>query len=83
MDYALSLPYKHAVELFKKAQEEDTKEYFYRWWLARYPLYTEENYESFKEFYEKMNPPSVEYDKRSKDEIMNEILGFEIKGKEE
>lgn len=67
------------MELVEKAQEEEKTEYYYRWWLSRYPLYTEKTYESFKEFYEKMNPPAVEYDERSKDELMNEILGIEIK----
>lgn len=78
MDYVLSLPYRHAMELVEKAQKEANMEFHYQWWLARYPLYTEKTYESFNEFYEKVNPPAVEYDARTKDELMNEILGIEV-----
>lgn len=66
------------MELVEKAQEEETTEYYYRLWLVRYPLYTEKTYESFSEFYEKANPPKVEYDSRTKDEIMQEILDIEV-----
>lgn len=47
----------------------------YRLWLVRYTQYTPENYETFDEFYDKAYPQKVEYDMRSKDELMQEILG--------
>jgi hypothetical protein len=50
---------------------------YYQWWLARYPLYKEENYETFEEFCEKYMPSKITIDTRSKDEIMAEILGGE------
>lgn len=77
MDYILSLSIKRASKLYKKAVEEKKTDEAYQWWLARVPMYTEENYESFREFYEALYPPPVEMDTRSKDEIMNELLGKE------
>ncbi|WP_220726832.1 hypothetical protein [Marinilactibacillus psychrotolerans] len=77
MDYVLSLSLRRASKLLNKAIESKKREDTYQWWLARYPTYTEETYESFDEFYEKVYPPKVEMDTRSKDEIMNEILGKE------
>ena len=38
-------------------------------------MYSANNYESFEEFYEKCVPVKIEYDMRSKDEIMEDILG--------
>ena len=69
------MPYKKAIKLIEKAKEEERSEIFYRLWLARYPMYSKNNYESFEEFYDKCVPKKIEYDTRSKDEIMNEILG--------
>jgi len=40
-------------------------------------MYTNDTYETFDEFYEKVNPSKIEIDTRSKDEIMAEILGGE------
>lgn len=74
MDYILKLPLDKALKLIEKAQEEETKDYYYRWWLVRYPLYDKNNYESFNDFYEKYKPQKIVYDMRSKDELMNEIL---------
>ncbi|MDN6292247.1 MAG: hypothetical protein L0J35_04150 [Tetragenococcus halophilus] len=73
----MSLSLIHASKLLQKAREEKKREDAYQWWLVRYPHYTEENYESFEEFYERLYPPEIEYDTRSKEEIMNEILGKE------
>ena len=56
------------------AQEEEQKEYYYRLWLMRYPLYDKNNYESFDDFYDKYKPKKIIKDNRSKDEIMEEIL---------
>ncbi|MDN6292824.1 MAG: hypothetical protein L0J35_07095, partial [Tetragenococcus halophilus] len=78
MNYILSLPIRRASKLYKKAIEENKRKEAYQWWLARVPMYTKENYESFEEFYEKIYPPKVEYDTRSKDEIMSELLGMEV-----
>ena len=39
-------------------------------------MYTQDNYETFEEFYEKANPKEIKYDTRSKDELMGEILGL-------
>lgn len=77
IDYVLKLPYKKALSLIDKAQEEDTREYYFRWWLARYPLYTKDNYESFEEFYESTKPEPISIDTRSKDELMAEIQEIE------
>ncbi len=77
IDYVLKLPYKKALSLIDKAQEEDTREYYFRWLLSRYPLYTKDNYEPFEEFYEKAKPKKITVDTRSKDELMQEILDIE------
>ena len=71
----MHLPLARSVKLIEQAQLEKKRETYYQWWLARYPLYTEENYETFDDFYDKLNPEKVEYDNRSKDEIMEELLG--------
>jgi hypothetical protein len=60
------------MRLIIKAREEEKKERLYRWWLVRYPYYTEANYETFEDFCQKFQP--IEIDQRSKDEIMREIL---------
>lgn len=70
----MGLSLKRSAKLIKKATEENKKEANYQWWLARYPLYTKDSYESFDEFLEKLNPQKVVYDFRDKDEIMAELL---------
>lgn|GEM_PF-3023803 len=77
IEYVLKLPLKRATKLIVKAQEEETKEYYYRWWLVRYPLYDKKTYESFEEFYDKVKPKKIKIDNRSEDEIMSEILEIE------
>lgn len=62
------------------AIEQEQKDYMHRLWLVRYPNYTEENFESFEHFYDKYKPKKVEYDARSKDDIMSDILNIERKG---
>lgn len=69
------MPLHRAIKLVNKALEEERKEYYYRLWLVRYPSYTQSNYESFDEFYEKCVPQRIEVDTRSTDEIMAEIIG--------
>ena len=71
----MKLPLSKAVALINKARDEAQREKVYRLWLVRYPNYTEKNFETFEEFYEKLYPPKVEYDIRSKDDIMAEITG--------
>lgn len=78
MNYILSLSIRRASKLYNKAFEEDKRDEAYQWWLARVPLYTQENYETFEEFYKSLYPPRVEYDNRSKDEIMSELLEMEV-----
>ena len=70
----MGLSLKRAAKLIKKAKKEEKREFYYRWWLVRVPLYTSETVESFEEFYEKMNPPAVVYDYRSKEAIMADLL---------
>lgn len=70
----MGLSLKRSAKLIQKANEENKKEVNYQWWLARYPLYTQDIYETFEEFQEKLDPKKVVYDLRSKDEIMAELL---------
>lgn len=63
--------------MFNKAVEEKKREKAYQRWIVREPHYTQENYQTFEEFYEMLYPPKVNIDTRSKDEIMNELLGKE------
>ena len=74
INYAMRLSLKRAAKLIKKAKKEENREFYYRLWLVRVPLYTSETVESFEEFYEKMNPPAVVYDYRSKEAIMADLL---------
>lgn len=74
--YVFGLPFIRAINLIAKARELERKDYFYKWWLARVPMYSKETYETFEEFYEKANPKEIKYDTRSKDELMGEILGI-------
>jgi len=78
MQYVMSLSLTRASKLLKKAMEEKRKEETYALWLVRYPSYTDDTFETFEEFYEKLYPPKIDIDTRSKDEIMSEILGREV-----
>ena len=53
----MKLPLSKAVALINKARDEAQREKVYRLWLVRYPNYTEKNFETFEEFYEKLYPP--------------------------
>lgn len=77
IEYVLSLSIKRAYELFSKALKEKEIDRTYQLWLAIVPSYTKDNVESFEEYYERTHPEKVELDKRSKEEIMDEILGKE------
>lgn len=73
------MPMKDAVKIINHAMEQEQKEYFYRFWLVRYPGYTKETFETFDEFYDKYKPQSVKYDTRSKEQIMQDIMKIERK----
>lgn len=73
----MKLPVNKSLKLITKAREEETKEYYYRFWLVRYPLYDKSSYETFDEFYDKVRPKNIVYDTRTKEEIMKEILEVE------
>ena len=75
MNYILSLSIKRGSALYKKAVYENKRQKTYQWWLARLPMYTSDNYENYEEFYEVVYPPMVTMDTRSKDDIMNELMG--------
>lgn len=71
------MPLHHAMKLIEMAKEEETKEYFFRVWLVRYPNYTEKTYETFNQYLENSRPENVLLDNRSKEEIMKEIIELE------
>jgi len=73
--YVLRLPLLQAANLIVRAKKEKAREEAFSWWLARLPMYGKDNYETFEEFHDKIYPERVTYDTRSKDELMNEILG--------
>jgi hypothetical protein len=77
INYVLKLPLKRALKLIVKAREEETRDALYQFWLARYPLYTEKNYESFNEFCEAANPVRPVTDARTKADIMQELKSIE------
>ncbi|MBW8384248.1 MAG: hypothetical protein K0M69_17225 [Youngiibacter sp.] len=63
------------------AREEETRESLFRIYLAGYPNYTKDTYETFDQFYEKCRPKIIQIDTRSKAEIMSEIMAIEDKFK--
>ena len=73
------MPLKDAVEIINYAMEQEQKEYYYRFWLVRYPNYTKETFETFEEFYDKYRPQNIKIDNRSKDEIMKDIMKIDRK----
>lgn len=77
IEYVLKLPLKRATKLILKAQEEETKEYAFKIYLASYPNMDKKNFKSFNDFWEEIKPKKIEIDKRSEDEIMKEILEIE------
>lgn len=79
MGYILDLPLEDAISLLNHAIEEEQKERFYQLWLVRYPNYDKNSFETFGDFYEKYKPQKVQYDMRSKDTLMAEILKIERK----
>lgn len=71
------MPLSKSIKLIEKAQEEETREYAFRIYLAAYPNMGKENFKSFNEFWEEIKPKKVEVDTRSKEEIMEEIMDIE------
>ena len=80
-----SLSFKRGKRLALKVVEKEREEIQYRLWLTRYPLYTQENFESFNEFCEKSKPITIVKTNKSKEEIMADIVPFyklqQLKGK--
>lgn len=74
ISYVLRLPLVKSAKLIAKAIENNQREKDYNWWLARLPIYTAESFETFEEFRDKIHPKPIEYDQRSKDDIMNDLL---------
>jgi len=68
------VPVTDVLKLIERAIDEEEKEQLYRLWLAKYPLYDKETFETFNEFYDKCKPKKITYDQRDKDDIMTEIL---------
>ncbi len=75
----LRLPLHKSAKLIAKAIKNKRRDEEFNWWLARLPIYTTETFETFEEFQDKLHPKPIEYDRRSKEDIMNDIIG----GKEE
>jgi len=70
------------LELIEKAQEEETREYAFRIYLAIHPKADPKKFKTFNEFWEEIKPKKIEYDTRSQDEIMQEILEMENSNQE-
>ena len=79
----MRLPLTKALKLVAKAQEEDTRDYAFKIYLAKYPNMTQENFVTFNEFWEEIKPEKKIIDNRSEDEIMKEILEIENKFRKE
>jgi hypothetical protein len=79
----LRLPLKRALKLIAKAQEEDTREYAFKIYLAALPNMTEENKMTFNEFWEEIKPEKITYDTRSQEEIISDVMEIEKKFRKE
>lgn len=73
----LKMPLKKAVKLIDEIVENIKRDKSYELWLVKYPHYTTKNFETPEELHEKMYSQPIEYDMRSKDELMADILGKE------
>lgn len=73
IEYVLRLPVRSAIQLIKKAMEEEERAVLFQMWLMRFTLMDKDSYVSFEEFYENARPKDI--DKRPKEEIMKELLG--------
>lgn len=78
------MPLKKSLKLIGIAQEEETREYAFRIYLAAYPNMDKDKFLTFNEFWEEIKPDTSKYDARSKDEIMKDLIEIENKfGKED
>ena len=78
IDFANKLTIKTFSQIINKAEEENTKEYLYRMYLALLPNFDKKTYMTFNQFYEKHKPkPLPKLDRRSEDELMDEIMLIE------
>ena len=75
ISYVLRLPLHKSAKLITKAIKNKQRDEEYIWWLARLPIYTADNFESFEEFRDKLHPKPIVYDQRSKEDIMADIVG--------
>lgn len=71
------------MKLIKQAQEDETKEYAFRIYLAMHPKADPEKFTTFNEYWEEIKPNNAEIDARTKDEIMKEIAEIENKFRKE
>jgi len=83
MEYVLKLPFKKAIKLILKAQEEETKEYAFRLYISDKPRMNKDNYKTFNEYWEDIRPKQIITDTRSEEEIMMELIEIENKFRKE
>ena len=70
----MDLPLPRAFSLIELAQEEETKEVMFRLYLSDRPNMDKKTFMTFKEYYEKYKPKNIVVDKRSKEQILEELL---------
>lgn len=56
---------------------EETRDYAFTLYASAYPHMSEKHFKTFNEFWNEIKPKKVELDQRSKEEIMQEMLGIE------
>lgn len=66
-----------SIKLIEKAQEEETRDYAFKIYLASYPGMNKDNFKTFNEFWDEIRPQKIEIDARSTEDIMKEILETE------
>ena len=70
----MDLPLPRAFSLIEMAQEEETREVMFRLYLSDRPNMDKKTFMTFKEYYEKYKPKNIVVDKRSKEQILEELL---------
>ena len=70
----MDLPLPRAFSLIELAQEEETKEVMFRLYLSDRPNMDKKTFMTFKEYDEKYKPKNIVVDKRSKEQILEELL---------
>lgn len=56
-NFVMKLPYKRIVDLLIKSRERKNKSDAWDMWLSRYPNMTQENFESFTDYYKRVTTP--------------------------